>query len=105
MTTETSNSRHGRRWWVLALVGVAQLMVVLDATIVSIALPSAQAALHFRPIFASGWSPPMRWRSDRSCLSAGASAIALGGSGRSSAVRPGSRLPPRLAARRSPSGC
>jgi MFS family permease len=32
---------------VLALVGVAQLMVVLDATIVSIALPSAQAALHF----------------------------------------------------------
>jgi MFS family permease len=47
MTTETSNSRHGRRWWVLALVGVAQLMIVLDATIVSIALPSAQPALHF----------------------------------------------------------
>ncbi|HWF33764.1 MAG TPA: DHA2 family efflux MFS transporter permease subunit [Solirubrobacteraceae bacterium] len=31
----------------LALLGVAQLMVVLDATIVNIALPSAQKALHF----------------------------------------------------------
>src|SRR5262249_55778521 len=36
-----------RRWWVLAVVGLAQLMVVLDATIVTIALPSAQAALGF----------------------------------------------------------
>jgi EmrB/QacA subfamily drug resistance transporter len=35
------------RWAVLALVGVAQLMVTLDATIVQIALPSAQRALHF----------------------------------------------------------
>jgi MFS family permease len=32
---------------VLALVGVAQLMVVLDSAIVNIALPSAQRALHF----------------------------------------------------------
>jgi EmrB/QacA subfamily drug resistance transporter len=32
---------------VLALLGVAQLMVVLDVTIVNIALPSAQHALHF----------------------------------------------------------
>src|ERR671929_1065708 len=36
-----------RRWWILALLGVAQLMVVLDATIVNIALPSAQHALGF----------------------------------------------------------
>jgi EmrB/QacA subfamily drug resistance transporter len=35
------------RWAILALLGVAQLMVVLDATIVNIALPSAQKALHF----------------------------------------------------------
>src|SRR5271170_3045036 len=35
------------RWAVLALLGVAQLMVVLDATIVNIALPSAQQALGF----------------------------------------------------------
>jgi EmrB/QacA subfamily drug resistance transporter len=35
------------RWAVLALLGTAQLMVVLDATIVNIALPSAQRALDF----------------------------------------------------------
>ncbi|TKA08736.1 MFS transporter [Actinacidiphila oryziradicis] len=35
------------RWWVLAVIGLAQLMVVLDATIVNIALPSAQQDLGF----------------------------------------------------------
>ncbi|MBO9556310.1 MFS transporter [Cellulomonas sp.] len=35
------------RWLVLATVALAQLMVVLDATIVNIALPSAQADLGF----------------------------------------------------------
>jgi EmrB/QacA subfamily drug resistance transporter len=35
-----------RRWTSLAFVSLAQLMVALDATIVSIALPSAQTALH-----------------------------------------------------------
>ncbi|WP_433058275.1 MFS transporter [Dactylosporangium sp. CS-033363] len=34
-----------RRWLALAVIAVAQLMVVLDATIVNIALPSAQQAL------------------------------------------------------------
>ena len=36
-----------RRWFVLGVVGLAQLMIVLDLTIMNIALPSAQAALHF----------------------------------------------------------
>jgi EmrB/QacA subfamily drug resistance transporter len=36
-----------RRWWILGVVGLAQLMVVLDATVVNIALPSAQRALAF----------------------------------------------------------
>jgi len=44
---KTSLAQHPNRWAVLALLGVAQLMVVLDATIVNIALPSAQKALHF----------------------------------------------------------
>ncbi|GAA4676681.1 MFS transporter [Frondihabitans cladoniiphilus] len=35
------------RWLALAVVGLAQLMVVLDSTIVNIALPSAQADLGF----------------------------------------------------------
>lgn len=34
-----------RRWWGLVAIGLAQLMVVLDMTIVNIALPSAQADL------------------------------------------------------------
>ena len=37
---------HPRRWLALAVLALAQLMVVLDATIVNIALPNAQAALH-----------------------------------------------------------
>jgi EmrB/QacA subfamily drug resistance transporter len=41
------NPHHARRWAILVLLGIAQLMVVLDATIVNIALPSAQTALHF----------------------------------------------------------
>jgi EmrB/QacA subfamily drug resistance transporter len=36
-----------QRWLVLVVVAVAQLMVVLDATVVNIALPSAQRALGF----------------------------------------------------------
>jgi EmrB/QacA subfamily drug resistance transporter len=36
-----------RRWLVLGLVGLAQLMIVLDITIMNIALPSAQKALQF----------------------------------------------------------
>jgi EmrB/QacA subfamily drug resistance transporter len=36
-----------RRWFVLGVVGLAQLMIVLDLTVMNIALPSAQRALHF----------------------------------------------------------
>jgi EmrB/QacA subfamily drug resistance transporter len=38
---------YGRRWWILAVLGVAQLMVILDGTIINIALPTAQHDLHF----------------------------------------------------------
>src|ERR1700745_3352653 len=43
----THNPHFQNRWKILAILGIAQLMVVLDATIVNIALPSAQQALHF----------------------------------------------------------
>jgi len=39
-----------RRWLILGTVGLAQLMVVLDATIVNIALPSAQLDLGFTTV-------------------------------------------------------
>jgi EmrB/QacA subfamily drug resistance transporter len=50
LTTATSpaaGTSHSKRWWILAILGVAQLMVVLDATVVNIALPTAQADLAF----------------------------------------------------------
>lgn len=37
---------NSRRWWALGIIALAQLMVVLDATIITIALPYAQADLH-----------------------------------------------------------
>jgi hypothetical protein len=37
---------YSRRWLILTVVG-AQVMGVLDTTVVNIALPSAQRALHF----------------------------------------------------------
>lgn len=41
------DSDPANRWWILGVVALAQLMVVLDATVVNIALPSAQRALNF----------------------------------------------------------
>jgi EmrB/QacA subfamily drug resistance transporter len=41
MTTD-----HDRRWLALVVIGIAQLMIVLDSSIVNIALPDAQTALH-----------------------------------------------------------
>jgi EmrB/QacA subfamily drug resistance transporter len=38
---------HAARWWILVVLGVAQLMVILDATVVNIALPAAQQDLGF----------------------------------------------------------
>src|ERR1700759_464404 len=47
MSTTHQDAHHARRWLILAVLGLAQLMVVLDATIVNIALPSAQHDLGF----------------------------------------------------------
>ncbi len=48
--TEASPTRvpaaDPKRWLALAVIAIAQLMVVLDATIVNIAMPSAQHQLH-----------------------------------------------------------
>jgi EmrB/QacA subfamily drug resistance transporter len=42
-----ANKWDSRRWLILGVIGVAQLMVVLDITVMNIALPSAQRALGF----------------------------------------------------------
>src|SRR6202050_1100228 len=46
VNTERS-AEEQRRWLILGVIGLAQLMVVLDVTVMNIALPSAQRALHF----------------------------------------------------------
>ncbi len=45
--SSSADTHHDRRWLILAVIGIAQLMVVLDVTIVNIALPSAQQDLGF----------------------------------------------------------
>ena len=47
LTSAAVPAVSSRRWWTLTTVALAQLMVVLDATVVNIALPSAQADLGF----------------------------------------------------------
>jgi EmrB/QacA subfamily drug resistance transporter len=47
VASSSGDPHHARRWLILAVLGIAQLMVVLDATIVNIALPTAQHALNF----------------------------------------------------------
>ena len=68
-----NNPHHERRWLILALIGLAQLMVVLDLddrehrAAERAGRTSASPTTH-----ASGSSPPTRWRSARCCCSADA---------------------------------
>ncbi len=45
--SQVGAANFARRWRILAVLGIAQLMVILDSTIVNIALPTAQHDLHF----------------------------------------------------------
>ncbi len=47
MGTGEVDRSASRRWLILVVLGITQLMVALDATVINIALPRAQAALHF----------------------------------------------------------
>jgi EmrB/QacA subfamily drug resistance transporter len=46
-TAEAASKRERRRWIAIAVLCLGQLMMVLDATIVNVALPSIQHDLHF----------------------------------------------------------
>ncbi|WP_040840820.1 MFS transporter [Nocardia brevicatena] len=45
MTTQTQTT--SRRWWALAVIAAAQFMVIMDTSIIGIALPKMQAELGF----------------------------------------------------------
>jgi EmrB/QacA subfamily drug resistance transporter len=47
VTQASVGDQDRRRWWALALIVVAQFMVVLDVAIVNVALPSIRTDLHF----------------------------------------------------------
>jgi EmrB/QacA subfamily drug resistance transporter len=48
--TSTDGAWDRRRWLILGVIGLAQLMVVLDLTVMNVALPSAQRALGFTSV-------------------------------------------------------
>jgi len=48
--TSVNSAWDRRRWLILGVIALAQLMVVLDLTVMNIALPSAQRALHFTTV-------------------------------------------------------
>src|SRR5207253_8786687 len=56
--------RRVNPWLVLVIVGLAQFVVVLDATIVNVALPSIQRGLHFS-------TPNLPWIVNASTLTFG----------------------------------
>src|SRR6201997_2521845 len=45
--TRSPRRTSSNPWLILVIVSTAQLMVILDATIVNVALPSIQRGLHF----------------------------------------------------------
>ena len=47
MSTAQAASSNRRRWLILAVICTAALMIVLDATVMNLALPSAQRTLGF----------------------------------------------------------
>ena len=49
-STASATPLESRRWLALVFIALAQLMIALDATVVNIAMPSAQAALGFSDV-------------------------------------------------------
>jgi EmrB/QacA subfamily drug resistance transporter len=43
----TGSTPHPRRWWALAIIAIAQFMVIMDTSIIGVALPEIQQALGF----------------------------------------------------------
>jgi hypothetical protein len=82
----SANSALGRRrWLILGVIALAQLMVVLDLTVMNIALPSAQRALHFNTV-------DRQWVVTAYTLAFG-SLLLLGGTRRSTPTSPGYATP------------
>jgi MFS family permease len=69
--TTSQRTTPSRRWLALAVLGIVQFMIVIDNTIVNVALPSIQRDLHFS-------SSDLAWVVDGYLLTAGG-LLLLGG--------------------------
>jgi EmrB/QacA subfamily drug resistance transporter len=47
--SQTESPASSRRWWALGLIAAAQFMVIMDTSIIGVALPKMQAELGFSP--------------------------------------------------------
>jgi MFS family permease len=43
----TASTPDPRRWWALAIIAIAQFVVIMDTSIIGVALPEIQQALQF----------------------------------------------------------
>ena len=59
-------SAHPRRWTALAVIALAQFMVIMDTSIIGVALPEIQADLGFSPRTSPGSSTPT-WSPSAAC--------------------------------------
>src|ERR671913_457251 len=48
-STTSAGTPNGRRWLALGLIAAAQFMVIMDTSIIGVALPEMQADLGFTP--------------------------------------------------------
>nr|BFE80579.1 hypothetical protein GCM10020093_031800 [Planobispora longispora] len=75
--TEARNQENGmnavspRRWQALIVLAAAQFMVIMDTSIIGVALPDMQRDLGFTPAACSGCSTPTSSPSAACCCSAG----------------------------------
>lgn len=53
-------ARSAGRWWTLGIVSIATFMLMLDLTVVNVALPDLRTALHAASPTCSGCSTPTR---------------------------------------------
>jgi hypothetical protein len=68
--TSTGSIWERRRWISLGVIGIAQLMAVLDATVINIALPSAPRALGLHHVGPAMGGHRLPWRSAACCCPA-----------------------------------
>lgn len=66
-------ANYARRWWSLVVLAIAQLMVILDGTIVNIALPRLSTICISPTPIVSGSSPHTRLPSEACSSSVAAS--------------------------------